>query len=105
MEFWKNQVEGIINFLWTALILFGGFCFLSSIRGEYPLILIIILWMIAILILCLTLIAIVFLILSFVYEKKKDKKKENKSIKYFYISLIIAGILNIILEILGIFIK
>ena len=99
----KNRGERIIDFLWAALILFGGL--LSFIRGECPLTLGIIFWIIAILILCLTLIAIVFLILSFVYGKKKDKKKEYKSIKIFYLSLIIAVLLNIILQILGIFIK
>ena len=99
----KNRGERIIDFLWAALILFGGF--LSFIRGECPLTLGIIFWMIAILILCLTLVAIVFLISSFIYSKKKDKKKEYKSIKIFYLSLIIAVLLNIILQILGIFIK
>ena len=117
MEFWiifivvcitiavilKNQGERIIDFLLAALILFGGL--LSFIRGECPLTLGIIFLMIAILILCLALVAIVFLILSFIYSKKKDKKKEYKSIKIFYLSLIIAVLLNIILQILGIFIK
>ena len=99
----KNRGERIIDFLWAALILFGGF--LSFIRIECSLTLRIIFWMIAILILCLALIAIVFLILSFIYSKKKDEKKEHKSIKIFYLSLIIAVLLNIILQILGIFIK
>lgn len=99
----KNRGERIIDFLWAALILFGGF--LSFIRVECPLTLRIIFWMIAILILCLALVAIVFLILSFIYSKKKDEKKEHKSIKIFYLSLIIAVLLNIILQILGIFIK
>ena len=99
----KNRGERIIDFLWAALILFGGF--LSFIRIECPLTLGIIFWMIAILILCLALVAIVFLILSFIYGKKKDEKKEHKSIKIFYLSLIIAVLLNIILQILGIFIK
>ena len=99
----KNKGERIIDFLWAALILFGDF--LSFIRGECPLTLGIIFWMIAILILCLALVAIVFLILSFIYGKKKDEKKEHKSIKIFYLSLIIAVLLNIILQILGIFIK
>ena len=99
----KNKGERIIDFLWAALILFGDF--LSFIRGECPLTLGIIFWMIAILILCLALVAIVFLILSFIYSKKKDEKKEHKSIKIFYLSLIIAVLLNIILQILGIFIK
>ena len=99
----KNQGERIIDFLWAAIILFGGF--LSFIRIECSLTLRIIFWMIAILILCLALIAIVFLILSFIYSKKKDEKKEHKSIKIFYLSLIIAVLLNIILQILGIFIK
>lgn len=102
----KNQGERIIDFLWAAFILFGGLLsFLNFIRGEYPLTLEIIFWMIAILILCLALVAIVFLILSFIYSKKKDEKKEHKSIKIFYLSLIIAVLLNIILQILGIFIK
>lgn len=102
----KNQGEKrIIDFLWAAfiIILFGGL--LNFIRGECPLTLEIIFWMIAILILCLALVAIVFLILSFIYGKKKDEKKEHKSIKIFYLSLIIAVLLNIILQILGIFIK
>ena len=99
----KNRGERIIDFLWATIILFGDF--LSFIRGECPLKLGIIFWMIAILILCLALVAIVFLILSFVYGKKKDEKKEHKSIKIFYLSLIIAVLLNIILQILGIFIK
>ena len=99
----KNRGERIIDFLWAALILFGGF--LSFIRIECPLTLRIIFWMIAILILCLTVVAIVFLISSFIYGKKKDEKKEHKSIKIFYLSLIIAVLLNIILQILGIFIK
>ena len=99
----KNRGERIIDFLWAAFILFGGF--LSFIRIECPLTLGIIFWMIAILILCLTLVAIVFLISSFIYSKKKDEKKEHKSIKIFYLSLIIAVLLNIILQILGIFIK
>ena len=99
----KNRGERIIDFLWAALILFGDF--LNFIRIEGPLTLRIIFWMIAILILCLALVAIVFLILSFIYGKKKDEKKEHKSIKIFYLSLIIAVLLNIILQILGIFIK
>ena len=99
----KNQGERIIDFLWAAIILFGGLS--SFIRGECPLTLGIIFWMISILILCLALVAIVFLILSFIYSKKKDEKKEHKSIKIFYLSLIIAVLLNIILQILGIFIK
>ena len=102
----KNQGERIIDFLWAAIILFGDFRgFLSFIRIECPLTLRIIFWMIAILILCLTLVAIVFLISSFIYSKKKDEKKEHKSIKIFYLSLIISALLNIILQILGIFIK
>ena len=99
----KNRGERIIDFLWAALILFGGF--LSFIRIECPLTLRIIFWMIAILILCFILVAIVFLILSFIYGKKKDEKKEHKSIKIFYLFLIITVLLNIILQILGIFIK
>ena len=99
----KNRGERIIDFLWTAFILFGSL--LSFIRGERPLTLGIIFWMIAILILCFILVAIVFLILSFVYGKKKDEKKEHKSIKIFYLSLIITVLLNIILQILEIFIK
>lgn len=102
----KKQGERIIDFLWAAFILFGGLLsFLNFIRGKCPLTLEIIFWMIAILILCLALVAIVFLILSFIYSKKKDEKKEHKSIKIFYLSLIIAVLLNIILQILGIFIK
>lgn len=99
----KNRGERIIDFLWAILILFGGL--LSFIRGECPLTLGVIFWIIAILILCFVLAAIVFLILSFVYGKKKDEKKEHKSIKIFYLSLIIAVLLNIILQILGIFVK
>ena len=90
----RNRGERIIDFLWTAFILFGSL--LSFIRGECPLTLGIIFWMIAILILCSILVAIVFLILSFVYEKKKDEKKEHKSIKIFYLFLIITVLLNII---------
>lgn len=99
----KNRGERIIDFLWAIFILFGGL--LSFIRGECPLTLGVIFWIIAILILCFVLAAIVFLILSFVYGKKKNEKKEHKSLKMFYLSLIIAVLLNIILQILGIFIK
>lgn len=99
----KNRGERVIDFLWAIFILFGGL--LSFIRGEYSLTLRVIFWVIAILILCLALVAIVFLISSFIYGKKKDRNKEHKSLKIFYLSLIIAVLLNIILQVLGIFIK
>lgn len=101
----KSEGRRIFDFLWTIWIIFVGFFSFDFIKGEYSLILKVIFWIIAILILCFVLAAIVFLILSFVYRKKKDKKKEYKIIKMFYLSLIIAVLLNIILQILGIFIK
>ena len=101
----KSEGRRIFDFLWAIWIIFVGFFSLDFIKGEYSLILKVIFWIIAILILCFVLAAIVFLISSFIYGKKKDKKKEHKSIKIFYLSLIIAVLLNIILQILGIFIK
>lgn len=102
----KSEGRRIFDFLWAIWIIFVGFLIsLDFLKGEYSLILEVIFWIIAILILCFVLAAIVFLILSFVYGKKKDEKKEHKSIKIFYLSLIIAVLLNIILQILGIFIK
>ena len=104
----KSEGRRVFDFLWAVWIIFVGFLIsfsLDFIKGEYSLILKVIFWILAILILCFVLTAIVFLILSFIYSKKKDKKKEYKSIKIFYLSLIIAVLLNIILQILGIFIK
>lgn len=102
----KSEGRRIFDFLWAVWIIFVGFLIsLDFVKGEYSLILKVIFWITAILILCFVLAAIVFLILSFIYSKKKDEKKEHKSIKIFYLSLIIAVLLNIILQILGIFIK
>lgn len=102
----KSEGRRIFDFLWAVWIIFVGFLIsLDFVKGEYSLILEVIFWIAAILILCFVLAAIVFLILSFIYGKKKDEKKEHKSIKIFYLSLIIAVLLNIILQILGIFIK
>lgn len=102
----KSEGRRIFDFLWAIWIIFVGFLIsLDFLKGEYSLILEVIFWIIAILILCFVLAAIIFLILSFIYGKKKDEKKEHKSIKIFYLSLIIAVLLNIILQILGIFIK
>ena len=102
----KSEGRRIFDFLWAVWIIFVGFLIsLDFVKGEYSLILKVIFWITAILILCFVLAAIVFLILSFIYGKKKDEKKEHKSIKIFYLSLIIAVLLNIILQILGIFIK
>ena len=104
----KSEGRRVFDFLWAVWIIFVGFLIsfsLDFIKGEYSLILKVIFWILAILILCFVLTAIVFLILSFIYSKKKDEKKEHKSIKIFYLSLIIAVLLNIILQILGIFIK
>jgi hypothetical protein len=102
----KSEGRRIFDFLWAVWIIFVGFLIsLDFVKGEYSLILEVIFWIAAILILCFVLAAIIFLILSFIYGKKKDEKKEHKSIKIFYLSLIIAVLLNIILQILGIFIK
>jgi|GEM_PF-4629381 len=102
----KNRGERIFDFLFAIWTYFIGFSALvESVEGGHLLVLKVIFWIIAILILCLALAAVIFLILSFVYEKKEDKKKEIKSINCFYLLLIIAGILNIILQILRIFIK
>lgn len=101
----KSEGRRIFDFLLAIWIIFVGFFSLDFIKGEYSLILEVIFWITTILILCFVLAAIVFLISSFIYNKKKDKKKEHKSIKIFYLSLIIAVLLNIILQILGIFIK
>lgn len=102
----KSKGESLFDFLFAIWVFLIGFLIsLDFMEGECSLILNIIFWITVILIACLTLIAAVFLILSFIYEKKKNKKREDKSIKYFYISLIIAGVLNIILQILRIFIK
>ncbi len=102
----KSKGESLFDFLFAIWVFLIGFLIsLNSMKGECSLILNIIFWITVILIACLTLIAAVFLILSFIYEKKKNKKREDKSIKYFYISLVIAGVLNIILQILRIFIE
>lgn len=102
----KSEGRRIFDFLWAVWIIFVGFLIsLDFVKGEYSLILEVIFWIAAILILCFVLAAIIFLILSFIYGKKKDEKKEHKSIKIFYLSLIIAVLLNIILQILGIFVK
>lgn len=102
----KSEGRRIFDFLWAVWIIFVGFLIsLDFVKGEYSLILRVIFWIAAILILCFVLAAIIFLISSFIYGKKKDEKKEHKSIKIFYLSLIIAVLLNIILQILGIFVK
>ncbi len=102
----KSKGESLFDFLFAIWTFFIGFLIsLDFMEGECSLILNIIFWITVILIACLTLIAAVFLILSFIYEKKKNKKREDKSIKYFYLSLIIAAVLNIILQILRIFVK
>lgn len=102
----KSKGESIFDFLFAIWVFFIGFLIsFDFMKGGCSLILNIIFWITVILVVCLTLVAAVFLILSFIYEKKKDKKRENRSIKYFYISLIIAGVLNIILQVLRIFVE